>query len=194
MADRREFLRYAMVSAVPLATGLSLEAAAQSALSPIRRIVIDARHVECLAFGASLAEEGATIHALPDGDVTNLWLTVIQPLWARTPEPVAGLTRSPALFVLEQLAWPHGLRVVHHAEHAVSPVAPAIHEIHREGVVLTRGQLDRLDTLWPERVAESIANRRRPLAASRPGPTAAGLAPALPAGRELLTSWVIAPA
>lgn len=193
MADRRDFLRYAVVSAVPLATGLPLDGMGAEPGALVRIAVIDARHPESLAFGASLAEQGATVHAMADGDVTDLWRNVLEPAWARGREPVAGLTRAPALFVLEQLAWTHGLRVVHHAEHAVGPFVPAVHDIRRGGGSLTAGQLDRLDSLWPERVAEAVFRRDPRGSPSLPGPTDAGLHPALPAGRELLVSWVIAP-
>lgn len=202
MTDRREFLQYAMVSAVPLATGAAFDAAAGvrsatgDAPSAIRHVVVDSRHAECRAFGASLAEAGAAVHALADGDATDLWLRTLAPAWSDSPVAVAGLTRAPALFILEQLAWSHGLRVVYHAEHVVSAAAPAVHHILRASATgVCAGQLDRFDSLWPDRVADLVAAfAPAPAAAGRPGPTLAGLLPSLPAGSELLTSWIIAPA
>ena len=201
MTDRREFLRYAMVS-VPLATSVAFDAAAgvRSAAgdvpSAIRHVVVDSRHAECRAFGASLAEAGATVHALADGDATDLWQRTLGPAWSDAPVAVAGLTRAPALFILEQLAWSHGLRVVFHAEHVVSGTAPAAHHILRGPAAgPSAGQLDRFDSLWPDRIADLVAAFAPPPAATgRPGPTSSGLLPSLPAGSELLTSWIIAPA
>jgi hypothetical protein len=199
MADRREFLRYAMVSAVPLATGVSLEAAAcadgvtSAATCAVRHVVIDARHLESRHFGASLADAGAMVHALADGDATSLWQRTLAGAWRHAPVAVAGLTRAPALFILEQLAWSHGLRVVYHAEHVVSATAPAAHQVLRAPGGLTGASLARLGSLWPEHVADVVARYAPTTTASRPGPTGAGLLPALPAGAELLTSWIIAP-
>ena len=200
MADRREFLQYAVVSAVPLATGVPLTAAASTvgaasgAPAAIRHVVVDTRHVESLNFGASLAERGATVHALADGDATGLWQETLSIAWRNAPVAVAGLTRAPALFILEQLAWSQGLRVVYHAEHVVSTTAPVAHHVLRAPAVgLTGAGLARLHSLWPERVADVVARYSPSATATRPGPTAAGLLPALPAGAELLTSWIIAP-
>ena len=206
MTDRREFLQYAMVTAVPLTTGVTLaggETVAASKVSAdravplvVRHVVIDSRHLESRAFGASLAGSGATVHALADGDATDLWLQTLGPAWRTSPVPVAGLTRLPALFILEQFAWSHGLRVVFQAEHVVSSKAPAVHHIQRAPVEsLTVNQLQRFDASWPVGVADLVAGYAPVLnAAPRPGPTAAGLLPALPPGGELLTSWIIAPA
>ena len=46
---------------------------------------------------AILAARGAVIHAVPDGDVTSLWLSTIAPAWRRGPVAIAGLTRPPVL-------------------------------------------------------------------------------------------------
>jgi hypothetical protein len=178
MADRRDFLRYAALSAVPLANGLGLAVAnAVPARSPIRIVVVDGRHAASLAFGARLAATGAMLHTLNDGDVTDLWLDVLRPAWSQAPQPVAGLTRLPALFVLEQLAWSRGLRVVHHAEHMVPT-----------------GGGDAFPAASAERIAADAARAgnaglRRPV----PLATAAGLHPAVPPGRELLASFLLAP-
>jgi len=200
MTDRREFLQYAMASAVPLAAGVSLEARASSrhtdaGVTPaIRHVVIDSRHDESRAFAASFATDRVVVHPLADGDATDFWLRTLAPAWREAPVAVAGLTRPPALFILEQLAWSHGLRVVYHAEHVVTASGTTGHQVLRVPADdLTVAQLERFDSSWPDRVAELVARYVPSPGASRPGPTPAGLLPSLPQGGELLTSWIIAP-
>ena len=48
--------------------------------------------------------------------------------------------------------------------------------------------------LWPTQVADALSRFDTTRRDNRTGPSCAGLLPALPAGAELLTSWIIAPA
>jgi len=201
MADRREFLQYAMASAVPLGAAVSLDAAASARgvaptnASAIPHVVVDARHGESLAFGADLARGGATVHRLADGDATDLWQSTLAPAWRSAPVPVAGLTRAPALFILEQLGWMHGLRVVHHVEHVLMREGRAVHRVLRAlDSALASHALAQPGPAWPAHLAALVARSAPDESASRPGPTAAGLLPTLPPGAQLLTSWIIAPA
>ena len=47
-----------------------------------------------------------------EGDVTAVWSTQLKPLWQAGPASVAGISRAPALFCLEQLARRQRHRVV----------------------------------------------------------------------------------
>jgi hypothetical protein len=198
MTNRREFLRGATWAAVPLVAGLPGIAPADGRLaSAFHAVLIDDSFPEARAFGANLAARGATVRAMADGDVTSVWQQDIQPAWRRGPVPVAGLTRAPVLFCLEQLAWAQGLRVVFHAEHVVTPSRTVRHAVHRSagGVLsLEAGELAMRGTRWPELMADVVETHGAQARYRRAGPSCAGLLPDLPPDAELLTSWIIAPA
>jgi hypothetical protein len=189
MTNRRDFLQGAALATVPLVAGQSREAGALEPVSAFHAVLVDARHAEALSFGARLASRGAPVRNVPEGDITSLWLSDIAPAWRRAPVALAGMTRPPVLFCLEQLAWAHGLRVVFHAEHVVEPASATLHAMHRPSAEpQLRGPL------WPARIADQVAAHAGRRDAQRPGPSLAGLDPVLPQGAELLTSWIIAPA
>ena len=184
--NRREFLQRATtmvapIVAAPMATGLpAMATAGQGAPShpgaaKYHAVLIDDRHPEARLFGSVLAARGAAVHSVPGGDVTSLWLSTIAPAWRRGPVSIAGLTRPPVLFCLEQLAWSHGLRVIFHDEHRVMH-SPAAH------------------AAWAEKVADIVTLHGATPDARFAGPTSAGLAPAPTKHSQLLTSWIIASA
>ncbi len=172
MTSRREFLRYATWAAAPLVSSLPAMSARQSNAN-YHAILIDDRHSEARLFGSVLAGRGAAIHTVPEGDVTSLWLASIGPAWRRGPVAIAGVTRPPALFCLEQLAWSQGLRVTFHAEQKVTPTQPAHTWARNMAAIALHGANPRIRH-W--------------------GPTSAGLAPAPTQDAQLLTAWIIAPA
>jgi hypothetical protein len=156
--------------AAPLASGLPGAGIARDA-SKYHAVLVDDRHAEARLFGSILAARGAVIHAVPDGDVTSLWRSTIAPAWRHGPVAIAGLTRPPVLFCLEQLAWSQGLRVTFHVEHQLTTAQPT-------------------QTAWAEMMADIVTVRATP--ARYAGPTSAGLAPAPTQDAQLLTSWIIA--
>jgi hypothetical protein len=198
MTSRRQFLQGATLAAVPLVSGLPRIADARTGTSlAFQAVLIDDRHAEARVFGAALAGRGSRVLPVSHGDVTALWLGEIGPAWRRSPVPVAGLTRPPVLFCLEQLAWAQGLRVVFHAEHVVTPSRAASHAVYAcaSGIAgLDGGDLALRGPLWPSQVADIVAHFDSTRRNGRAGPSCAGLMPALPADAELLTSWIIAPA
>jgi hypothetical protein len=190
MTNRREILQAAAVSV--FARGA--RAGGRPAGSRLHAVLIDRRHAEARTLGADLTGRGAPVYALPDGDITQLWLHQIDPAWRQKPVPVAGLTERPALFCLEQLGFTHRLRVVFHGEHIVHPDGRSEHALLRGAAAaeLSTRDLVRAGPLWPALIAEVIANHRVPTRGVRAGRSEAALAPALPAGAHLLTSWIIA--
>jgi len=158
-------------------------------------VLIDDRHAEARAFGAALAARGASVRAVPEGDVTALWRESIGPAWRQGPTVVAGLTRSPALFCLEQLGWGLGRRVVFCAEHLVWAGRPVRHKVLRTMSVAETAdeiKLSMRGRLWPSHLASMVANQGALANYPRAAPTEINLAPALPADAQLLTSWIIA--
>lgn len=195
MTSRREFLQGAALAAVPLVAGLP--GAAAAATPPFHAVLVDARHAQARRFGSQLAARGARVRAMPDGDVTALWLDDIGPAWRRAPVAIAGLTRPPVLFCLEQLAWAQGLRVVFHAEHVLCPAGAVQHVVHRcdpTPAAMEAADLALRGPLWPAALADQVAAQGLLPRQAAVGPSWAGLAPPLPSGAELLTSWIIAPA
>jgi hypothetical protein len=196
--NRRIFLEAAAASALPaIASARTNDAAGQStapASGAVHTVLIDERHAPARMFGDRLRATGFGIHAIPDGDLTQVWLQHIGPAWRQNPVTVAGLTARPALFCLEQLALGCGLRVVFHAEHVVHEQGRTEHHLLRGAPASGFSTLDLslAGVLWPARIAQVIARYSGPAVRQRFGRSEAGLHPTLPPGAQLLTSWIIA--
>jgi hypothetical protein len=111
MMDRRDLLKIGVVT--PLALGFP--AALRAATTGIALWVQDDRF-DVGTVSAALSRSAM----LSSGDVTPLWTGMLDDAWRKRGFAVAGLTGSDALFVLEQLAWSRGRRVIERSE-----VAPA---------------------------------------------------------------------
>jgi len=109
MMNRRHLLKIG--AAAPLALGFP--AALRAAGKGVALWVSDARYGQ---LAPSL--RAATLHY---GDVTPLWIGTLDKAWRGRGFLVAGTTGSDALFVLEQLAWGRGRRVVE--RETVAPAA-----------------------------------------------------------------------
>jgi hypothetical protein len=160
-------------------------------------VLIDDRHAEGRAFGSAFAARGALVYALSEGDLTALWRESIGPAWRQAPVVLAGLTRPPALFCLEQLGWALGRRVVFYAEHVVSANRPARHTFIRTtstGPRANAAEWPKGSRPWPSELASLVALHAVVATGPRPAPTDVDLAPSLPADAQLLTSWIISPA
>jgi hypothetical protein len=107
MIDRRDLLKIG--AATPLALGFP--AALSAATKRIDLWVKDARFDQ----PTSSIVLPRTI-VLVDGDVTPLWTATLDDAWRRPGFVVAGTSGSDTLFVLEQLAWSRGRRVVERRE------------------------------------------------------------------------------
>ena len=196
MINRRNF-----VGGAALAAALAQARAARShdtaslSLARLPLVIVDERHPESRAFAMSLARRGAALLPLADGDVTAVWLGELSRAWQAGPVAVAGLTRPPALFVLEQLALSHGLRVVMHAEHTIGAG-----DVRHQVLGCAAGasppdprELQLLGAAWPSGMAALVASWSGLPRASDVGTSCAGLAPAPVEGTALLASWIIAP-
>ncbi len=199
MINRREFLEAAAASALPAIAGASQRSdGPQDKDGPpgaLPMVLIDERYREARSVGARLASRGARVRTLADGDLTQVWLEHLGPAWRDHPVSVAGLTTRPALFCLEQLALSCGrLRVVFHAEHVVHRQGRTEHRVLRGGEAagLAARDLNLAGWLWPARIAEALAAHPKEARQGRFGLSEAALSPTLPAGTQLLTSWIIA--
>jgi hypothetical protein len=194
--NRREFLEAAAVSALPTIASATPRVGVQAdvTLAALPTIVIDSRYAESRNLGSALAAQGASVLALPDGDVTQLWLQQLGPAWRQQPVPISGLSARPALFCLEQLALGRGLRVVFHAEHVVHAAGRTEHRLLRgaQTAGLSSRGLALTGPSWPTRIAEVLTQHARFAGRERHGLSAAALSPVLPPGATLLTSWIIA--
>src|SRR5688500_16549070 len=129
MTNRRQFLQTAAaLSAAPFAGRASFAGAHTPAA--FAAVIYDVRHIEACDFGARAKPLGATVREI-EGDITDLWQHELLGRWKTAPAAVAGLTERPALFLLERLAWEHGLRVVFEAEHAPDGHGNTVHTIIR---------------------------------------------------------------
>jgi len=85
-------------------------AVAPAALKP-HAVIYDERFEAARRFALSVRGVPLTVYSIR-GDVTQLWYSLLQPLWRRTAVPIAGLTAYAAMFCLERLAWDQQLRMV----------------------------------------------------------------------------------
>lgn len=154
-------------------------------------VIYDTRHGESRSFGGRASRLGLPTHAI-EGDITNLWQTTLQALWKQTPATTAGLTERPALFLLEQLGWDHGLRVVYHAEHGVSGPGDAEHRILRSAHPGLKRELEAAGGMWPHALAGQILTAPRVVASNDYTPSGAAMASYLREPTKL-HSWIIAP-
>lgn len=189
MTNRREFLHTAAaLSAAPLVGRAAFAGMHQSIA--LETVVFDARHSEARAFGARAGTLGASPRAI-EGDITELWLGELLGRWRAAPVAVAGLTERPALFLLERLAWDHGLRVVFEAEHEPDANGRAGHRVVRSADPGLARELEAAGAGWPRALADAlIAGNGVP--ARSFGPTDAALAAHLGEPAKLY-SWIIAP-
>ena len=119
MTSRRDVIQ--LLSAALAATptlSLAATAAASRPDPAIHRVLVDGRFPESRAFADPFARRGVAIAAF-DGDLTQVWLHDLGPLWKARPAAITGVTGPDALFVLEQLARGAGLKVLTRA-----PAAP----------------------------------------------------------------------
>lgn len=188
MTTRRAFLQIAAVTAAPLALPAVSQVAAARA---DHALVLFESSLVPAAFARRVQSRGIAAQAIRDGDVTEAWLRAVRPAWQRGRASIAGLTTPAALFCLEQFAYLHGLRVVFHAEHVLLRDGSVRHEVQRAPQRVTAATLHRAGPRWPQRLADALI-APAVHGARRPGPSLAGLEPALPAGATLLTSWIIA--
>jgi hypothetical protein len=184
--SRRRFLQAgAAASTVPLAARAGLAAA--PILEPPAACIVEAGCSEALEFGAHFRRNGVALHEIRD-DVTPVWYRHLDQRWRARPLIVAGLTRRPALFCLEQLAWQHGMRVMHHAVHQADGER---HELLSESQVPAASDLYAAGSSWPTELAAALLTRRE--AHRNPGPSSA-YQPTFRDRPEMpLHSWVIAP-
>lgn len=101
MIDRRDLLKAGAGAPLALAIPTVLHAATRS----VALWVTDDR------FDGHATAMSRTVR-LADGDVTPLWVGTLDDAWRGRGFVVAGLTGEDSLFVIEQLAWHRGRRVV----------------------------------------------------------------------------------
>lgn len=180
--DRREVLAAGLT--VSLLTCTKAVGAAGAAPRPTPLFVADERFAEARAAASAAARKGAAVHAISD-DLTALY-DRLDRAWREHPFPVAGLTTSSALFVIERLAADRGSRTVYRGIHRRGADGRLVHEASGAPtvpaeVLATAG--------WTEALGMSLVDF--PLAATSLEPLPM-LAPPGPDG-SVLVSWLLAP-
>jgi hypothetical protein len=130
MTDRRSFLQSSLALASAATGGLTGPAAAETARkgrdpdqgsSAVRLFVFEQRYREAVRAAAHARRAGAAVWAV-DGDLTALWYDHLSLAWRDRPQPLAGVTTAPVLFLLETLAVDHRMKVSWRDAHG--PAAP----------------------------------------------------------------------
>jgi hypothetical protein len=126
MTTRREFIQsLAAASALPFGSVTTVGASPNqekrvensAPVWPLYRFLVDDRFPESVSAGRAATEQGTAVHVMNAGDITPFWFTDLSLRWRQSPVAVAGVTGHGPLFVLEQLAWDHGMRVMVRQEH-----------------------------------------------------------------------------
>lgn len=189
MTNRRQFLQTAAaLSAAPLAGRAAFANGRESV--PLDALIFDSRHAQARGFAARARALGAPLRAI-EGDITSLWQHELLGRWNAAPGAIAGLTERPALFLLEQLGWDHGLRAVFEAEHEPHGPDRAVHRVVRTADPSLALELETAGRSWPSVLADALVAGGR-AASLDVRPTDAGLAAHLGETTKLY-SWIIAP-
>ena len=189
MINRREFLQAATaLSALPVVYRNTT--AADCEILTLAAVIFDSRHTQACDFAARAALLGAPVRRI-EADITGIWQDELHKRWLSAPAAIAGLTERPALFLLERLAWDHGLRVVFEAEHVTDGQGVAAHKVMRTGDAGLARELAAAGLDWPHTLADQLLTADR--VRSRDfHPSGAALA-AHPGEQVKLYSWIIAP-
>ena len=190
MPTRRNFLESAaVITAAPLAPRLVFADGSRRAANI--GVVHDARYREARTFGLRAGQWSAPVRAI-EGDITDFWVSELQGRWMSTPVAIAGLTERSALFMLEQLAWDYGLRVVFHAEHDSTGQQTVAHRIVRSADSSLKSQLEAAGAGWPAVLADRMLTEPGRVASRDITPSGAAMAAFLNEPTRL-HSWIIAP-
>ena len=187
---RRSILESAAVLSATSVAPRAIFAADATRSDPMG-VIYDSRHVEARSFGGRANHLGLPVHAI-EGDITDYWQTELQFLWKRAPVTIAGLTERPALFLLEQLGWDYGLRVVYQAEHYASGSRMIEHRVVRSAHPGLKRELEAAGAMWPHALAGKILTGPREVASNDYTPSGAAMA-AWVGEPTKLHSWIIAP-
>lgn len=191
MASRRAFLQ---TSTAALAWLPMSRRAFGEASPPVRfyKVVYDEGIAPCRAFADEARRLGATLHAIHDGDVRDLWYHDLYLHWKTGPTLVAGLTLDPSAFNLEILARDAGHGQLFRGDHRLTGRRL---EHRLSGPVPLVGHADALreaGEAWSVQAARVLVqfDGRAAPAAERSVRSAA----TAPAGNpEHLVSWILAP-
>jgi hypothetical protein len=178
------------LSAAPLASGVVFADGSRPAAH--LSVLYDHRHEAARAFRLRAARWDAPIAGTLDGDITELWQNYYRVVWQKKPAALAGLTERPALFLLEQLGWQHGMRVFFQAAH--EPAGDGIwrHRILRSSRPGLAGHLEAAGMAWPAALADQLVTAPQDVASKDMTPTGAAMAAFLNEPDKLY-SWIIAP-
>jgi hypothetical protein len=154
-------------------------------------VVYDSRYREARTLGLRSRQLGVPVRPI-EGDITELWQDELQGRWKSTNVAIAGLTERPALFMLEQLAWDYGLRVVYQAEHEPDGLGGATHRVVRSIRTSLHRQLAAAGAGWPAVLADQLLTGAEAVASNDITPSGAAMAAYLLEPTKLY-SWIIAP-
>jgi hypothetical protein len=87
--------------------------------SLLYKVIVDRTLGEGASFFSEAARRGAAVQSI-GGDISDLWISDLEPRWKTAPAAIAGLTKGTPLFCLELLARDYGMRLVYRIEHAVA--------------------------------------------------------------------------
>jgi len=191
VTTRRQFIETSVVLAAwPSAAFVATRAVASTPTLSLERFVFDSRFAAAAEVAKHVADRGVPLSAIA-GDVTDLWYHELDLRWKRAPQPLAGITTRPGLFVLETLAADHRMRVVYRGLHRAAVDGRVSHVLAGPDELLARLGEDVRGFGW---TALGAALVECP-ATARLSATCAITSAAAPAPRseEPLVSWIIAP-
>jgi hypothetical protein len=197
--DRRSFVNATLIGAAGalLSVQQSLADSAGSnsaiAVTPLYKVVFDARFPVSVAFGTAARSLGIATHSIL-GDITDLWFHDLDARWGSSPVAVAGLTAQGAIFCLERLAWDQGMRVVFRGDHQYLPDGSIEHVLTGPESVMNQafGLPDDGDD-WGTRLASLVAHVPEGQFVPAKATLRARAAAPKSAEPEPLISWVVAP-
>ena len=103
--------------------------------APASLAIFDSRFPESLEFGQGATRFGCESRPIR-GDVTELWLRQLRPLWARGEGALVGMTSAVSFLCIQQLASEFWMRVVARVDHIPQADASVCHRAQLDGMAM----------------------------------------------------------
>ncbi len=198
--DRREFVVCGGGAALALGAGAWAAAGSRTGTGagwppgalPFAAI-FDSRFPDSFEFGQSAARFGCELRPIR-GDVTELWLRQLRPLWARGEGAIVGMTSAISFLCIQQLASEFWMRVAARVEHIAQADTRVHHRLKMHESIVPQLKAALVDgTPWATKLIGPLVQALGIPPQTRPALTVAITRRTPPMQSKMpLVSWAIA--
>jgi hypothetical protein len=192
MTSRRNFLQAGVAVGAITMPGVAALADTAAAMR-LHRVVFDSGSPWSAQFAAEARLRGAVLFDTR-GDVTQLWLQQLLPVWRERPVALAGMTSYASLFALQTVAEDVRVRVVFRAHHLQQTDGSMRHELFGPTQWLAQQPpLPGATTRWTSAAARLLVRWPAELATVDSASSSIGRARQSNLTHQTMVSWIIAP-